>query len=104
MRIQASVGTGINGRSQQSASPREAVAEAVRTNLPAVVPAPARPAMAHRPQVRPLATVIAQLAAGAGDHPFTRARRRAEPSEGASLYALAAAVTPQAQKTIIRIL
>lgn len=104
MRIEASIGAGIKGRSQQPSVPLEEAPQTAKASLPAVIPMKLRPALERRPQIRPLATVIAQLAAVAGDHPSTRARRRAEPFEGANLYGLATAVTPQAPQTTIRIL
>jgi hypothetical protein len=55
--------------------------------LPAVIPV-ARTDNAAPPQcrTRPVATLLAQLVAGAQDLPATRARRRADAAEGALLY------------------
>lgn len=104
MRVQASIGAGIEGRSKQPSRPVEEAPQAAKATLPAVIPSSRRPGMEQRPRLRPLATVVAQLAATAGGHPSTRARRRAEPSEGAHLYGLATAITPQTPKTILRVL
>ncbi len=103
MRVSASVGTGIGRRPQPFAPAKDKTLE-LKRNLPAVIPTPQRrPASEQSIRVRPLACVIAQLAAHAGDHPCTRARRRAEPSEGASLYGVAAAIAAPARKTTIRV-
>jgi hypothetical protein len=104
MRVQASIGAGIEGRDQRPQQAQETAAEMPKVGLPALLPMSRRPGTERRPQTRALSAVIAQLAASSGDHPSTRARRRAEPAEGASLYSLAAAVTPAARKKTIRFL
>ena len=104
MQVHASIGAGIEGRSQRAPGSHETASETPKAGLPALVPGSRRPAPEHNPLTRPLAAVIAQLAAGAGDHPFTRARRRTDPSEGANLYGHAIAVTAPIRKTTIRIL
>lgn len=104
MRVEASIGARIEGRSHRASGQQGKTPEMQRAALPALITSKPRPGLERSPQARPLATVIAQLAAAAGDHPSTRARRRAGPAEGASLYGLATAVTPQAPQTTIRVL
>lgn len=104
MRVQASIGAGIEGHSHQATRPQEVMPDAHKANLPVGLAASPHPGLKRSFQTRPLAAVLAQLTANANDYPWTRARRRAEPEEAASLYGLAAAVTPPAHKSIIRIL
>lgn len=100
MRISASVNVGIEGRAKRFAAPQEAANTG--RNLPAVLAVRSvdRPSVEQQPSTRPLASVLAQLAASAGDHPFTRARRRADPAEAASVYGLAAQAQAPARKVI----
>lgn len=102
MRVTASIGAGIEGRSKRSANAINAAEADSLPNLPMVI-AQARPAKEQSRRILPLASILAQLAAHAGDHPTTRARRRADPMEGANLYGMAASVSAPAKKNTIKI-
>ena len=104
MRISADIGVGVrSGPHSGDSTERDAPAQPT-AGLPAVIaPHADCPAKEHRSSFRPHPGVIAQLAAHAGDHPGTRARRRADPADGANLYNLATAIAEPTRKNTIRI-
>lgn len=88
MRISASTGTGLGlGPRNAEAGARGNAGEPVRAGLPALVPQEGqfRDSDPDR-RVRAVATLLAQLVAGAEDLPATRVKRRADPQSGAECY------------------
>jgi len=88
MRISASTGAGLGlGPRNAAAGSGSNAIEPVRRALPALVPQPDRFRDSDPDRrVRAVATLLAQLVAGAEDLPATRAKRRADPESGAECY------------------
>ena len=88
MRISASTGTGLGlGPRNAAAEPRGNAGEPLRAALPALVPQEGRFRDSDPDRrVRAVATLLAQLVAGAEDLPATRVKRRADPESGAECY------------------
>jgi hypothetical protein len=102
MRISASVGSGCD-------RPRPDINQSVDSqaargaSLPALVPKATRSATAHAVIVRPVATLLAQLVAGAENLPASRVRRRTDPQTGADTYRATAELAPPHQRRAVRI-
>ena len=88
MRISTNPGTAIDpNRSHHSArAPVTAEAKALASDCALVPVAVDRRFSKRSASSRPAAAVLAQLMASAQNFPATRARRRADPGEGAKLY------------------
>lgn len=87
MRIAASLGAGLGFYRQDTGSgeTRQA-ADAAKPALPAVPTPHDCRTVTSAYRVRPAATLVAQLVAGADNLPAARARRRADPQSAAKLY------------------
>jgi hypothetical protein len=94
MRISATHGTAIDPeRGHHSAHAQvKAEAEAPASDSALVSVAVDRRFSERSASSRPLATLLAQLMANAQNFPTTRARRRADPGEGARIYRAAASL------------
>jgi hypothetical protein len=99
VRIAGSVGSGFDPRRRDE---KPDAREEPRQTLPV----PVRPVRDSGPRiapnVRPAATVVAQLVAGIEDVPEMRARRRADPGLGTSSYRTIATLAPAALKRKLR--
>lgn len=102
MRISASVGSGFD-RPRHDVDQSVDSEEARRTSLPALIPEANRSAAASAAIVRPAATLLAQLVAGAENLPTSRVRRRADPQTGADTYRANAELAPLHRRRAVRI-
>jgi hypothetical protein len=100
MRISASVGSGCDRPRPDINQPVDSE-ETRRTSLPALVPEATRSAAAPAVIIRPVATLLAQLVAGAENLPASRVRRRADPQTGADTYRATAELAPSHQRRAV---
>jgi len=99
MRISASIGGGFE-RPRHDIDRSVDSEETRRTSLPALVPGANRSAAASTATVRPAATLLAQLVAGAENLPISRIRRRADPQAGADTYRATAERAPHQRRAV----
>jgi hypothetical protein len=93
MRISASLGSALD-RAGRGSDPAITPDETARVSLPVLVPESARAELAATRNIRPAATLLAQLVAGAENLPTSRARRRADPQSSAGAYRTIADLGP----------